>query len=196
MSVTTARLDRRGRPVGRRVHILPITLREELLQPGHVKRARDLEGPRERLAPDSELEALECGVHMRPTAGCPTLGIREDKSSGHRRPQQVCRTGSLPAPDTGALPSLARTRVCHIFLRVWLRLSRPTERPVYLLVLTSHTEASRVAGAVASVAPRSAAGVSYSAGFSVSGRMSIRQPVRRAARRAFWPSLPMARDNW
>jgi hypothetical protein len=33
-------------------------------------------------------------------------------------------------------------------------------------------------------------------GTSVSGRMSIRQPVRRAASRAFWPSLPIARDNW
>ena len=26
--------------------------------------------------------------------------------------------------------------------------------------------------------------------------MSIRQPVRRAARRAFWPSLPIASDSW
>lgn len=31
---------------------------------------------------------------------------------------------------------------------------------------------------------------------SVSGRMSMRQPVSRAARRAFWPSLPMASDSW
>ncbi|MEY9942437.1 hypothetical protein ABH932_007226 [Streptacidiphilus sp. MAP5-52] len=31
---------------------------------------------------------------------------------------------------------------------------------------------------------------------SVSGRMSIRHPVSRAARRAFWPSLPMASDSW
>jgi hypothetical protein len=29
-----------------------------------------------------------------------------------------------------------------------------------------------------------------------SDRMSMRQPVRRAARRAFWPSLPMASDSW
>jgi hypothetical protein len=26
--------------------------------------------------------------------------------------------------------------------------------------------------------------------------MSIRQPVSRAASRAFWPSLPMASDSW
>lgn len=31
---------------------------------------------------------------------------------------------------------------------------------------------------------------------SVSGRMSIRQPVRRAANRAFCPSRPMASDSW
>ena len=31
---------------------------------------------------------------------------------------------------------------------------------------------------------------------SVSGRMSIRQPVSFAASRAFWPSRPMASDSW
>ena len=31
---------------------------------------------------------------------------------------------------------------------------------------------------------------------SASLRMSMRQPVRRAANRAFWPSLPIASDNW
>lgn len=31
---------------------------------------------------------------------------------------------------------------------------------------------------------------------SVSGRISMRQPVRRAARRAFCPSLPIASDSW
>ena len=30
----------------------------------------------------------------------------------------------------------------------------------------------------------------------MSGRMSIRQPVSLAARRTFWPSLPMASDSW
>ena len=30
----------------------------------------------------------------------------------------------------------------------------------------------------------------------VADRMSIRQPVSRAARRAFWPSLPIASDSW
>jgi N utilization substance protein A len=38
--------------------------------------------------------------------------------------------------------------------------------------------------------------VSGSGGGSVSDRMSMRHPVSLAARRAFWPSLPMASDNW
>ena len=95
-----------------------------------LKRTGDLEGPRKRFSPLSEVEALGHRVQMRPAAGCPTIGIREDKPSGNRHPQQVSRTGPLPAPDTGALPGLARARVCshcHAFLRVWLRLSRPTE---------------------------------------------------------------------
>jgi hypothetical protein len=33
-------------------------------------------------------------------------------------------------------------------------------------------------------------------GCSVSGRMSIRHPVSRAASRAFWPSLPIASESW
>ena len=35
-----------------------------------------------------------------------------------------------------------------------------------------------------------------SSAFWVSLLMSTRQPVRRAARRAFWPSRPMARESW
>jgi len=87
---------------------LPITLREVILHPGHVERSRDPEGPWERPAPDGQLEALGHRVQMRPAAGCPTSGIREDESSGNRHPQQVSRTGSLPAPDAGALPGLVR----------------------------------------------------------------------------------------
>ncbi len=33
-------------------------------------------------------------------------------------------------------------------------------------------------------------------GGRVSDLMSMCQPVRRAARRAFWPSLPMASESW
>ena len=44
--------------------------------------------------------------------------------------------------------------------------------------------------------PRSHCQSCFPVGCSVSGRMSIRQPVSRAARRAFCPSLPIASDSW
>lgn len=67
-----------------------------------------------------------------------------------------------------------------------------------------HTGADRSAHSVHQSTPcpavlRPGAGqprASGSACASVSGRMSIRQPVRRAARRAFCPSRPMARESW
>jgi len=45
-------------------------------------------------------------------------------------------------------------------------------------------------------AAAAAAGAQAPSCSSVSGRMSIFQPVRRAARRAFWPSLPIASESW
>lgn len=45
-------------------------------------------------------------------------------------------------------------------------------------------------------AAAAAAGAQAPSCSSVSGRMSIFQPVSRAARRAFWPSLPIASESW
>lgn len=182
MSVTTVRSNRRGRPGGRRCFcwycwycLFAITLLDVLLQPGHVERPRDLEGPWERLAPDGEVETLGRRVQVRPTAGCPTIGIREDHqvawSSGHRHPQQVSRAGSFPAPDTGALPELLRARVC------------------------SFCHSSSGCGDDSVDRPRDQSTFLSSPVTSVSGRMSIRQPVSRAARRAFCPSLPIASES-
>jgi hypothetical protein len=39
-------------------------------------------------------------------------------------------------------------------------------------------------------------GAGAGAAASVSGRMSMRQPVSRAASRAFWPSRPIASESW
>jgi hypothetical protein len=39
-------------------------------------------------------------------------------------------------------------------------------------------------------------GCQFSLAVAASETMSIRQPVSFAARRAFWPSLPMASDSW
>ena len=52
-------------------------------------------------------------------------------------------------------------------------------------------------GAAAATEAGGVAGVSAPVGSGASSdRMSMRQPVIRAARRAFWPSLPMARESW
>lgn len=51
-----------------------------------IKRTRDLEGPWERFTSLGEVETLGHRVQMRPTAGCPMRGIREDTSSGNRHP--------------------------------------------------------------------------------------------------------------
>lgn len=54
-----------------------------------------------------------------------------------------------------------------------------------------------MAGFFAHVRKESGPHVRAAAGLgAVSERMSIRHPVSRAASRAFWPSRPMARDNW
>ena len=57
----------------------------------------------------------------------------------------------------------------------------------------AHAGADRRAQAGSSAGAAAGAGT---ASRVTSGRMSIRQPVSRAARRAFWPSLPMASDSW
>ena len=52
------------------------------------------------------------------------------------------------------------------------------------------------AGRVRPVPHGAGASVRDQAAPEESGPMSIFQPVSFAARRAFWPSLPMARENW
>jgi hypothetical protein len=65
----------------------------------------------------------------------------------------------------------------------------------------AHAPAPRAGADRSRPAPTAGAGADRSrpaptAGASTSGRMSIRQPVSLAARRAFCPSLPMASDSW
>lgn len=137
-----------------------------------IKRARDLEGPWERLTPLCQVETLGRRVQMRPTAGCPMRGIREDTSSGNRHPQQAGRTVSFPTPDTGAFLTFLRARVCSL------------------------DHCSSGCGDDSVDRPRDQSTFSSPRVTSVSGLMSIRQPVSRAARRAFCPSLPIASDSW
>src|SRR5439155_16706635 len=55
------------------------------------------------------------------------------------------------------------------------------------------SSAARAAGACAARA--SACAAAFASATETSLRMSMRQPVRRAASRAFWPSRPIARDS-
>jgi hypothetical protein len=74
------------------------------------------------------------------------------------------------------------------------RQRRPGNRVAY-----QASAAASAAGAVSPAGAVSAAevrGAGADAPTAPSERMSIRQPVSRAASRAFWPSLPMASDSW
>ena len=60
---------------------------------------------------------------------------------------------------------------------------------------SSHLQ-STPSGPAARPAVQALAALAGWAGWAASETMSIRHPVSFAARRAFWPSLPIARDSW
>jgi hypothetical protein len=76
-----------------------------LEQRGAQSRLRP-EGPGERATSYGELEAVECGVQVRPTARRPSSRIGDDLAAGapvvDDDAQQVCLGRTLPAPHTGA----------------------------------------------------------------------------------------------
>jgi hypothetical protein len=78
--------NRCGRPGGRTCPAVVLLLLDLFPHKRQIKRSRNLEGPRERLATLGEVETSGHRVQMRPTAGCPMSGIREDTSSGNRHP--------------------------------------------------------------------------------------------------------------
>ena len=69
-----------------------------------------------------------------------------------------------------------------------------TESPVIVQARLTGPEGSTAAGSTAA-GSTGAGSVTLPLGGAWSLRMSIRQPVSFAARRAFWPSRPMARDS-
>jgi hypothetical protein len=132
------------------------------------------EGPAKCLPPLYEIETTRVGVHVCPSARQPVAMIRNDLGErsvevfpDRHYAQQLGRRRSGPAAHTGADRDLATTRD---------EVYRATPSAVGLGAVTAGPS-STIAGLV-------------------SDRMSIRQPVRRAASRAFCPSLPMARDSW
>ena len=90
-----------------------LLLDEVLLDRRRGQPSLDLEGPGERAAADGKLEALGCGVQVRPPTGCPSRRIGEDLAA--RAPvtgddsQQLALRGPLPTPDARADTALDGT---------------------------------------------------------------------------------------
>ena len=101
------------------------------------------------------------------------LGVRQDDKdvahTGSEDHSQECRPAIRPTtPDAGSQ-----------------RVAGPESSPV-----GPHQSTAYVRGDASSVL------TGASCDPSVSGRMSMRQPVSLAASRAFWPSRPMASESW
>jgi hypothetical protein len=154
------------------------------------KGARDLEGPRERLAADRERQAVGVGVQVGAPARCPARRIGEYGVAGPfvtcDDSKQLMLGGALPATHTGTQWPRIRAGITAVFSnhreRVY-RLGGPDSKPI------------QSAGCVSGAAVDPAGGPLGGSAAS-SERMSMRHPVSRAASRAFWPSLPMASDSW
>ena len=142
---------------------------------GVVERPGQAQGPGERSPTLGEVEAGGRGVEVRPSAGLPCLKVGEQDSVDGNQAQQVGLGGLDPAPDTRADGT------------------RGTHRRSDVVESTASGQASSPPWATAVSA--SVTGSSGTTG-AASERMSIRQPVRRAASLAFWPSLPIASESW
>lgn len=115
------------------------------------------------------IETLLGGVHMSTSPRQSTREVRNDLARLCHDPDERCRIVPDPTPDAHAKEP-----------------DRGDRRRVY----PSDHRAQSTDGAGGTSEPISAASDTV-----VSGRMSMRQPVSRAARRAFWPSRPMARES-
>ena len=124
---------------------------------GEVERSGQAQGPGERPALLSEVQATRIGVHGRSPARQAPCEVGDQAVLDSDDAQQSGLHRPFPAPHAGA--DRART--------------------------ASHVQLYR--SARSADAPDSP---------SVSLWMSMRHPVRRAARRAFCPSLPIASDSW
>ncbi len=135
---------------------------------GEVERPVQAQGPGERPPLLGEVEAPGVGVHAGAPARQSPFGVGGECTPGSDDAQQVGLRRLDPAADARALRAREASRRRAYRVR---RLGPPAH------------------GSPGS--PSAAGDVP-----SVSLWMSIRQPVSRAARRAFWPSLPMASDSW
>jgi len=159
-------------------------------------RLLDPEGPREGPASQRQVEALGHGVQVRTAAWGPARRIGDDLEAGSPvggdDSQQIGLRGPLPTPDAGAdtapdLRSGAARRAC----------GHATE-PRFMTAVAEPSSSLAFPGARTEPTPyRTGATWSGATGSGASSeRMSMRQPVSRAASRAFCPSLPIANDSW
>lgn len=121
---------------------------------------------------------------------------------------------TLDPESTGKRPALGRTFEAF---QIGVHIRPPTRHPsvqvgheghthhdhpnqvtLWCPLPATHTGAQRrTPGVYPSHAAQAAAGGGESGPPGpLSGRISIRQPVIRAASRAFWPSRPIAKDSW
>lgn len=119
----------------------------------------------------SRLKTVEMGMKVSTSTRQSLLRVRHHLVTTTNNPKQVGFVVHRLASDAGA-PGRSRCR--H------------NRSEVY----PPHPRACR-----AGSAGPGRVGSVYSVGAAESGRMSMRQPVKRAARRAFWPSRPIANES-
>lgn len=144
-----------------------------------VERA-DAQGAGERSSPFGELEALQVGVQPGTSPGEGTVLVDDGEvplvAHDTHHPQQDVLL--VPPPASDARPHRTRDGTRDAFGATCAVVGEPD-------TWSSTGQSS---------APRHETGPEASS--AVSGRMSIFHPVSLAARRAFCPSLPIARDSW
>ena len=159
---------RRERPCQTDVHCLP--QRADIQLPDHPQCAG------QGLGTLSTIQTLLGRVHVRTASGQSPRWIRDHPALHGHHPDEGGSVGPLAAPDAHALGACRTDRL-----------------RVYSFAHGGQSTAAMDPGGDSTV--DSPAGADCPP-VGVSGRISMRQPVRRAASRAFCPSRPIARDNW
>jgi hypothetical protein len=156
-----------------------------------VERPLKPKGSGKRSAPLGEIETLRNRMHMCAPSRSSAALVGYDAAYGSLdvpdNPEKVRLRRPLPAPDAGP----DRLRTPHPLFS----LPRPpglVPGPPHALS-TGPDLPGRALGQLDVLA--GVGGAEAEAG-AVSGRMSMRHPVIRAASRAFCPSLPMASESW
>lgn len=172
-----------------------------------VDRGLQSQGTSERLAAHCHLEATRDRVQPRTTSRHPVSWVRAEHHRGgipgisvrRRDHSQQCRPAIRSATShTGARwLGTESSPVGHTSV---YRVGRAARSTGPAPPQDAPEEVCRPAQDADGIPPRwakpQARGAAGALPASVSGRMSMRQPVSLAARRAFWPSLPMARLSW